>query len=613
MQTGKVMIAVGFCILALHLLLAEVPATMNYQGRLVEDGELVNQGGMSLTLTLYDSPTAPAGGTNSYFEIDTVDVVDGLYSTTFGDNAVGGSYNSLLNALNALGTNAWLGIKFGTDPELTPRQRLLSSPFAINVRGIYVSESEKVGIGTDAPDGMFHAVAGPTYQDTPIMERTGTADDITPTALRLRGKREGDMGEGFGVGLQFQIEDDTELVNSAGVIGAMRESTSDDDTAMFFRTRGTAGGTVEHMRITSEGKVGIGTNTPAEALHVAGAAVLGKSESSTPVAGTIRWNGSEFEGYNGAEWVSLAAGVPISPPSGMSYIPPRSFQMGDNYSEGAGDEEPVHTVYVSGFYMDKFEVTNEEMREVMQWAYDQGLIGAIAANTVTNNGVNAQELLDLDDSDCQISFSGGTFTVDSGKTNFPCIEVSWYGAQAYCNYKSDMEGLQRCTDFDDWTCDFGKNGYRLPTEAEWEKAGRGGLTGHHYPWDSSGGAYGDHIDGSKANYDGSGDPYDNGTSPVGYYDGDQTPAGSDMANGYGLYDMAGNVWEWCADWYPSGWYDQPGATQNDTSGPAGPLSYRVLRGGSWGGSTGYLRCAVRVVDVPSLTNNGGGFRCARGL
>ena len=359
-------------------------------------------------------------------------------------------------------------------------------------------------------------------------------------------------------------------------------------------------------------KVGIGTDSPGEKLHVAGAATIGNTTNAAPAAGTIRWNGTDFEGYTGSGWVSLTF-QGANPPPDMAYVPAGSFQMGDNYSEGDSDERPVHTVYVSGFYMDKYEVTNEQMREVMQWAYDQGIVGA-TASTVTNREGAAQELLDLDESTCQMSFSGGTFVVDAGQANFPCVEVSWYGAQAYGNYKSDMAGLTRCIDFADWSCDFTKNGYRLPTEVEWEKAARGGPTGHHFPWVSFGAAYGDHIDGSKANYNGSSDPYEAfsppRTTPVGYYDGNQTPSGTDMANGYGLYDMAGNVWEWCWDWYQGDWYSQAGATQNDTSGPATGSS-RVLRGGSWYFVTAHLRCAYRHLS-PS-PDFSGGFRCARGL
>lgn len=142
-----------------------------------------------------------------------------------------------------------------------------------------------------------------------------------------------------------------------------------------------------------------------------------------------------------------AAGIgPVNVPAGMALIPAGSFQMGDNFGEGSTDERPVNSLTVSSFLMDKFEVTNEDMRQVFQWAYDQGLVGA-TTTTVTNSEGDLQELLDLDDPDCQISFSGGTFGVDTGKTNFPCVEVSWCGAQAYCNYRSDMVGRERCVDF----------------------------------------------------------------------------------------------------------------------------------------------------------------------
>ena len=125
---------IALCLLsAFGVKAADVPTMINYQGRLLENGQLVNQGGMSLTLTLYD---AAIGGSDIYQEVDTVDVVDGLYSTTIGDNQFGGGASSLSTALNALGTNAWLGIQFGSDPELTPRERLQSVPYAMKAGGV---------------------------------------------------------------------------------------------------------------------------------------------------------------------------------------------------------------------------------------------------------------------------------------------------------------------------------------------------------------------------------------------------------------------------------------------------------------------------------------------
>ena len=286
--------------------------------------------------------------------------------------------------------------------------------------------------------------------------------------------------------------------------------------------------------------------------------------------------------------------------------------MGDHYNVGNAKELPVHQVYISTFFMDKFEVSNEKMRQVMQWAYDNGKITANPMS-VTNASGDKQTLLYMGGSDSKISFAAGVFSVDAGKSNFPCVEVSWYGACAYCNFKSEMDGLTSCYNFSGWSCDWNANGYRLPTEAEWEKAARGGLISNYFSWASQGGYYTNHLDGSKANYYGSGDPYDEAPTPCGYYDGNQIPAGVDMANGYGLYDMTGNVSEWVWDWYQNDWYSQPGATNANTKGPP-PASVRLTRGGNWNDcSYENLRCADRVDYLPFKNVRDTGFRCVRPL
>ncbi|MBI4324890.1 MAG: SUMF1/EgtB/PvdO family nonheme iron enzyme [Chloroflexi bacterium] len=227
--------------------------------------------------------------------------------------------------------------------------------------------------------------------------------------------------------------------------------------------------------------------------------------------------------------VTADDGFDTAPPE-MRYIPEGSFSMGDNYGEGGTSERPTHAVFVSGFYMDKYEVTKGLWDEVYTWAVGHGY-------SFDNPGRGQA-------------------------ANHPVQTVNWYDVVKWCNARSEMRGLAPVYYTDTaqttvyrtgrsglsasavkWTA----NGYRLPTEAEWEKAARGGLAGHHFPWPSLGGNYADHFNGSKANYWQSGDPFEGNTvptTPVGYSNGSQTPAGTDMANGYGLYDMAGNVWEW---------------------------------------------------------------------
>jgi formylglycine-generating enzyme len=191
--------------------------------------------------------------------------------------------------------------------------------------------------------------------------------------------------------------------------------------------------------------------------------------------------------------------------------------------------------------------------------------------------------------------------------------MSWYAAVRWCNARSQKDGLVPCyyTDealtavlksqaepFVKWTA----NGYRLPTGAEWERAARGGLDRKVYPW-------GDTINGSQANYVGSGDPFGGFTTPVGYYNGNQTPPGVNMANGYGLYDMAGNVWELCWDWQ--------GPVSYGLADPTGPLTgtNRSARGGAWSdGIPGPgLNCNYIGGNVPQGGVDYFGFRCVRGL
>ena len=306
------------------------------------------------------------------------------------------------------------------------------------------------------------------------------------------------------------------------------------------------------------------TSTPNGASVYINGAVVGK----TPLrnyevdTGTKREKrveiGVEFPGYKSqVRGVTLKGGqeVPwdvqlekqarpkpaaIPDPTEMVLIPAGDFQMGSNDSDAEDDEKPVHTVYVDAFYIDTYEVTNAQFKAFVdanpQWQKNR--------------------------------------IPQSGKGNHPVV-VSWDAAMAYARWA----------------------GKRLPTEAEWEKAARGGLAGKKYPW-------GNAIPTSQANYN--------------MNVGNTTPVGTYAPNGYGLYDMAGNVWEWCLDAYNEGFYARSQRRNPVAGGWSGKNfpatnTARVLRGGCWLNPAQFVRVAGRYRNSPTNTNSYFGFRCARAV
>jgi len=294
---------------------------------------------------------------------------------------------------------------------------------------------------------------------------------------------------------------------------------------------------------------------------------------------------------------------------GMVPIPSGEFLMGCHSETGEScesDELPVHAVHVSAFFSDICEVTNHQYADALNWAWSQGGLIEVTSGVVCKYGGTGTPYCETTTSTpvSRITWNGGTFGVVSGREDHPMVLVSWWGAAAYSNWRSGMKGRSPSYDTTTWECNFDADGYRLPTEAEWEYAARGGEHSPYYkfPW-------GNTIDGSNANFHFSQDPYETGTypwtTPVGFYDGGQTPPGTDMANGYGLHDLAGNVWEWCNDAYSSTYYGS--SPFENPRGPATGTS-RVVRGGSWCSFANMLRCAERDDLAANLRSGCLGFR-----
>ncbi len=259
-----------------------------------------------------------------------------------------------------------------------------------------------------------------------------------------------------------------------------------------------------------------------------------------------------------------------------------TFNMGSN--DGDSEEKPVHSVTLTRAYaMNTHEVTNAQYAMLMNEALDRGW-GTASTSTLRNVSGNQQELLNIDGSYCRIDYSGGNLVVQSGYGDHPVTEVTWYGAVAFAYYLNELEGREQTYSLGDWSVEQAKAGYRLPTEAEWEYAARGGASSKGYTYAGS-----------------------NTASDVAWYSsnsGSSThPVGEKQANELGLYDMSGNVWEWCWDWY--GNYSS--GSQTNPMGPSSG-SYRVGRGGSWFFGAGYLRSAFRYYVSPGGSGSGLGFR-----
>jgi formylglycine-generating enzyme required for sulfatase activity len=325
-------------------------------------------------------------------------------------------------------------------------------------------------------------------------------------------------------------------VVSAGQIDlTWSDNSSDESGFQVERKRGTGG---EYFPIYT---------SPADVTNWSNPGLGGGPESETYFYRVSAYYPGGHSAYSNEASAAVPAGTTW--PEGMTSVPADCFQMGDVSNVGLESERPAHTVCVSAFQMDIKEVTNSEYFSC------------------------------VDNGPCKRPGDTGSATNRSDYyptwSNYPVIKVSWSQAKTYC----------------EWL------GKRLPTEAEWEFAARGGLSGKKYPWGDdapacTSGAFNGAQCGSCL------PPHDTG------------PVGNFAPNGFGLYDLAGNVSEWVNDWYDAGYY-----SSSPILNPTGPsyATYRVLRGGNWSSSGSDLRVSQRDFDYPTAQDSLGryGFRCVK--
>lgn len=247
----------------------------------------------------------------------------------------------------------------------------------------------------------------------------------------------------------------------------------------------------------------------------------------------------------------------IIPPEGMVYVQGGGYNMGDHHNEGFYFESPCRSVTLDDFFIGKKEVTQLEYETI---------VGNNPSNTPHSYGTG---------------------------DNYPVFYISWFDAVTYCNLRSEQEGLDPCYNLIDWTCNFEAKGYRLPTEAEWEYAARGGIN-----WVDDLNYSGCHLDSELSDFAWYVNPFITGCNPV----------GTKQPNQLGIYDMSGNLHEWCHDWF--GWHYYPSIPSHNPAGVESGES-RVKRGGAYTTTSLYCRVSSREYNNPSSKLRSTGFRVVR--
>ncbi|MHC5183047.1 MAG: formylglycine-generating enzyme family protein [Planctomycetota bacterium] len=337
--------------------------------------------------------------------------------------------------------------------------------------------------------------------------------------------------------------------------------------------------------------------------------IAGSITQADPFSNPADFNGDKIVDFTdfvtfASHWLWEAPPVPDA--NMMVLIDGGEFEMGDHLADGNPAELPVHTVWLDPYYISQYETTNQRYCDFLNDAMAAGAIKVeayvvYAADDITNTYPYCETSAEFGSS--HIDYVDGVFSVKTkagrDMSNDPMVTITWYGSAVYCNWLSVQEGYEPCYDISgpNWPCDFTKKGYRLPTEAEWEYAARGGQHDPYtrFPW-------GDTITHGHANY--WSDPnlaydisptrnyhpaWDDGVWPY------TAPVGSFASNGYGLYDMAGNAFEWTNDWYGEDYFSV--SPYDNPTGPAAGTG-RILLGGGWGYEAVHCRNSTRLEYPP---------------
>ena len=552
---------------------AAVPDAVSFQGRaLTATGEVMGKDGAvnrMFTLRIWDDATSTDAAHLIYSEQQVVSIVDGAFSVLIGtgtattgtkfsysETAKGPPTVKIGDAAVFGGASRYVGVTIddGTtavDNEILPRQQVVSAPFATRA---------KLAEGVDAGAITSAQIAN---------------NAVTPTQL------------GDGAVTTSKLDDDavttTQLADGSVTSdkidpGAVTETAIPDGTV--------TGTDIATGAITSD-KLAAGavTSTTIADGTIASADLADSAVTTAKIAdGAI----TSANISDGSVSPSMLQGMTAI--VGMAYIPGGTYTQGD---AEISDAAPVTTT-VSPFYMDVNLMTWGKWQAVYHWATDNGY---------------------------SFSYAGqGRFP------NHPVHTINWYDAVKWCNARSQQEGLTPVyytneaqstvyktgnVDVTNAMVKWTANGYRLPTEAEWERAARGGLSGQRFPW-------GNTISTGLANYSGSGDYHESsyGYSPMANTDTRPytSPVGSYAPNGYGLYDMAGNLIQMCWDAYDG--RDLPGGT--DPRGSDFSYDGRVFRGGCWEDQAEECRVAFRIRVSRSFlastaSRNRSGFRTVRSI